>query len=187
MTSTDSSGPRILIGASGSAAVMMLPLYLGALRAHLGGTYTVLMTHTAATFLPPDSVRLLAERVVSGEAPADWPADNHARLAAEHDILAVLPATANILSLAAAGAAPNRLAATILAAEFPIVHFPSMNSAMWAKPAVARNIAQLRADGQHVIDPVRTDRYDVGAARTLNDPGLPPPPAVAQKVAELLG
>jgi hypothetical protein len=61
---------RVLIGASGSAAVMMLPMYVGALRDALGGTYTVVMTHTAATFLPPHTVELVAERVVSDAAPS---------------------------------------------------------------------------------------------------------------------
>jgi phosphopantothenoylcysteine synthetase/decarboxylase len=177
---------RILIGASGSAAVMMLPMYIGALRGALGGTYTVLMTHTAATFLPPHTVELVAERVVSGDSPADWATDNHARLAAEHDILVVLPATAHTLSQAATGAAPNRLSAVILASNLPVVFFPVMNDDMWNKPAVKRNIAQLREDGHHVNEPVWADRYDIGSGAVLNDPTLPPPPIVAQVVGQLL-
>ena len=30
---------------------------------------------------------------------------------------------------------------------------PAMNSEMWAKPAVQRNVAQLRADGFHFVEP----------------------------------
>ena len=30
---------------------------------------------------------------------------------------------------------------------------PAMNTAMWEKPAVQRNVAQLRADGVHFVDP----------------------------------
>jgi phosphopantothenoylcysteine decarboxylase len=174
------------VGACGSPAVMMLPMYLGELRATLGGTVTVLMTHTAATFLPPHTAGLLAERVVSGDDPADWPAENQARLVEEHDILVVLPATANILSIAATGAAPNRLSAVILASAFPVVYFPAMNSAMWSKPAVRRNVEQLREDGQHVAEPVPQERYDVFARHAVNDPTLPPPPQVARIVADLL-
>jgi phosphopantothenoylcysteine synthetase/decarboxylase len=177
---------RVLIGASGSAAVMMLPMYVGALRGALGGTYTVVMTHTAATFLPPHTVELVAERVVSGDSPAGWAEDNHARLVAGHDILVVLPATAHTLAQAATGGAPNRLSAVILAADFPVVFFPVMNDAMWNKPAVKRNIAQLREDGYHVNEPVWGDRYDVGSGAVLHDPTLPPPPVVAQVVGGLL-
>jgi phosphopantothenoylcysteine synthetase/decarboxylase len=185
-TSTESTRPRVLIGASGSASVMMLPMYIAALRAQLGGTFTVLMTHTAASFLPPTTVRLVAERVVSGDSPSDWAADNHAQLVAEHDILVVLPATANILSLAATGAASNRLSTAILAADIPVIYFPVMNGDMWEKPAVKRNIAQIREDGHYVSDPVWQDRYDVVGRRVINDPALPPPPQVAQAVVKLL-
>jgi phosphopantothenoylcysteine decarboxylase len=45
-------GGNLLIGASGSGAVAFLPMYLSALRAELTGSVTVLMTHTATTFLP---------------------------------------------------------------------------------------------------------------------------------------
>jgi phosphopantothenoylcysteine decarboxylase len=30
---------------------------------------------------------------------------------------------------------------------------PAMNSAMWEKPAVQRNLKQLREDGLHIVDP----------------------------------
>ncbi|MFB9830799.1 flavoprotein [Actinoallomurus acaciae] len=185
-TAVPVGGKRILIGASGSAAVMMLPMYIGALRSALGGTYTVIMTHTASTFLPPHTVELVAERVVGGDSPADWAQDNHARLVAEHDILVVLPATAHMLSQAATGAAPNRLSAVILAANLPVLFFPVMNADMWNKAAVKRNIAQLREDGYHVNEPVWADRYDVGSGTVLHDPTLPPPPVVAQVVGENL-
>jgi phosphopantothenoylcysteine synthetase/decarboxylase len=182
----DQHEKRILIGASGSAAVMMLPMYVGALRSRVGGTYTVLMTHTASTFLPPHTVELVAERVVSGDSPSGWAADNHARLVAEHDILAVLPATAHMLATAATGSAPNRLAAVILASDFPVAFFPVMNDEMWKKPAVRRNIARLREDGYHVNEPIWQERYDVGSRRVVNDPTLPPPPQVAEVIGGLL-
>jgi phosphopantothenoylcysteine decarboxylase len=41
-------GGHLLIGASGSAAVAMLPLYISALRGGFTGSVSVLMTHTAA-------------------------------------------------------------------------------------------------------------------------------------------
>lgn len=164
----------------------MLPTYLAALREQIGGTYTVLMTHTAATFLPPHTVALSAERVISGESPSDWPTDKPSRLVADHDILVVLPATANILSQAATGAAPDRLSTVILASTFPVIFFPHMGSAMWDKPATKRNIAQLREDGYHVAEPVMHGTYDVSMRRFLHHPALPPPLQMAQMVEELL-
>ncbi|MFF3752735.1 flavoprotein [Streptomyces sp. NPDC002018] len=179
-------GKRFLIGACGAAAVTMLPRYVNTLRERFGGRFTVLMTHTATEFLPSHTVALFADRVVSGNSPADPAAENQARLVAEHDLLVVLPATANTLADAATGSAPNRLAAVILAADFPVVFFPVMHRDLWRRPSVARDVARLRADGFHVNDPVRADRPAAGLRTVVRDPALPPPPRVAEVVAGLM-
>ncbi|MBE8520939.1 flavoprotein [Amycolatopsis sp. H6(2020)] len=181
-----SGEPRVLVGATGSIAVTNLPLYLAEMRARLGGTYTVLMTHTATLFLPPQTVAMHADRVISGESPADWPTDKPSRVAADHDIVVVLPATANMLAAVAAGAAPNRLATVILSVRCPVVFLPSMGAAMWEKPAVQRNVAQVREDGHHVPEPVWHDSYDVGTATMSNHPTMPSPVAAAKIVGEAL-
>ncbi|GAA1348361.1 flavoprotein [Saccharothrix algeriensis] len=180
------TGPRVLVGATGSVAVTALPAYLTEMRSRLGGTYTVLMTHTATTFLPPTTVAIHAERVVSGESPEDWPTDKPSRLAAGHDVVVVLPATANMLAAVATGAAPNRLTTVILSTTCPVVYFPSMGAAMWRKPAVQRNVAQIRADGGHVPEPEWHDSYDVGSRSMSHHPTMPPPPEVAKIVGDLL-
>ncbi|MDX6259828.1 MAG: hypothetical protein QOH84_1516 [Kribbellaceae bacterium] len=178
MTNDDTSrfGGRLLLGATGSGAVAMLPMYISALRSQFSGTITVLMTHTAATFLPAHTAALFADKVVTGESAASWPVDNHVSLAADHDLLAVLPATANILSATASGAAPNLLGTTILHASFPVVFFPVMTGGMWKKQAVQRNVQQLRADGYEVIDPDWGQRYDVGLGKFVDSPMPPAPP-----------
>jgi phosphopantothenoylcysteine decarboxylase len=177
-------GGRLLIGATGSAAVAMLPLYISALRGAFTGSVSVLMTRTAREFLPPHTAALFADRVITGEPASTWPENNHAVLAAEHDMLAVFPATANMLAAVAAGAAPNMLGATILAAEFPVVFFPVMTAEMWKKPAVQRNADRLRGDGYHVIDPAWGSRYDVQAGGPVEGPVPPPPPAFIQTISE---
>jgi len=179
---TPPRNPRVLVGATGSIAVSMLPMYLDALRERLGGTYTVLMTSTAATFIPPHTIGLSAERVVAGESPSDWPTDKPSRLAADHDLMLVLPATANILSAAATGAAPNRLATVILAVTYPVIFFPHMGAAMWDKPAVRRNVAQLIEDGNHVVDPVWHESYDVVSGSVSGHPAIPSPQDVVKAV-----
>lgn len=181
------SEKRVLVGATGSVAVTRLPEYLAAMREHLGGTYTVLMTHTATLFVPPHAVALSAERVISGESPTDWTTDKPSRLVADHDLLVVLPATAHILAQAATGAAPNRLATIVLASTFPVVFFPHMGAAMWDKPSTKRNVAALREDGHHVVEPVMHDSYDVGMRRSLRHPALPEPAPAAALVGELAG
>ncbi|WP_331729476.1 flavoprotein (plasmid) [Streptomyces sp. NBC_00028] len=184
MTSNNTAtfGGRLLIGATGSAAVATLPAYINALRATFTGSVTVLMTHTAATFLPPHTVRLFADRVVTGTTPDAWAQENHATLAAEHDMMAVLPATANILSAVASGAVPNMLTATITAADFPVVLFPVMTEEMWIKPAIRRNVDQLREDGYHVVDPEQGQRYDVGLGEFVKALMPPAPPQFIESI-----
>jgi phosphopantothenoylcysteine synthetase/decarboxylase len=188
MTTNEPSpfGGRLLIAATGSGAVAMLPLYISALRAQFTGTVTVLMTRTAATFLPAHTVALFADRVVTAESPDTWPTDNHVSLAAGHDLLAVLPATANALAATASGAAPNLLGTTILHASIPVVFFPVMTGDMWNKPAVQRNVEQIRKDGCQVIDPDWGPRYDVGLAAFVESPQPPAPPKFIDVIRTLM-
>jgi phosphopantothenoylcysteine decarboxylase len=177
-------GGRLLIGATGSAVVAFLPMYISALRNEFTGSVSVLMTHTAAEFLPAHTVGLFADRVVTGEPPSTWPADNHASLAAGHDMIAVFPATANVLAAVASGSAPNMLCGTILAAEAPVVFFPVMTGEMWKKPAVQRSVDRLRGDSYQVIDPPWGSRYDVQVGRQVETPMPPPPPRFVEVIRE---
>ena len=77
----------------------------------------------------------------------------HIELAEKAELLCVAPATANILAKAACGLADDLLSTLLLAFDGPVLMAPAMNSAMWEKPAVQRNVAQLRADGVVLIDP----------------------------------
>jgi len=37
--------------------------------------------------------------------------------------------------------------------ECPVVFAPAMSTPMWEKPAVMRNVNQLKADGVHIVGP----------------------------------
>jgi phosphopantothenoylcysteine decarboxylase len=180
------SRKRLLVGASGAAAVAGLPAYLTALHCELDAQLTVVMTRSARQFLPEHTVGLHAERVVTGDDQARWPTDNQAALALSHDVVLVLPSTANMLAAAATGAAPNLLGGVILAAPGPVLFFPVMSPTMWAKPPITRNIDQLRHDGHHVVEPVWADRYDFATRTSVKSPALPPPPTVVAAVREVL-
>ncbi|MDC9613505.1 flavoprotein [Xenorhabdus khoisanae] len=165
--------PRILIGATGSVDITLLPKYLSAIKATIDCTLTVLMTNSATTFLPASTVALYADRVISGESPHDWPTDKPSRIVADHDVMAILPATANTMAAVAQGAAPNRLTTVVLASTFPVLFFPVMGSVMWEKKATLRNIAQLQEDGYFVIDPVWHENFDASLQRMVGHPSLP--------------
>ncbi len=91
----------------------------------------------------------------------------HTRLGQAADLIVVAPATAKLLGKYAAGIADDLLTATLLATRAPVVVCPAMHTEMWEHPAVAANLATLRARGVHVIEPQagRLAGGDVGVGR----------------------
>ena len=63
------------------------------------------------------------------------------------------PATANLLAKAAHGIADDFLTTLLLAARCPVLIAPAMDGGMWEHPAVAANVATLRARGVTVLEP----------------------------------
>ena len=61
--------------------------------------------------------------------------------------------SADIMAKAAHGLADDLLSTLFLSFTGPIMFAPAMNSAMWAKKAVQRNVTTLRGDGHHFVDP----------------------------------
>jgi len=74
--------------------------------------------------------------------------ERHVDLAAESDLVLVVPATADALARFASGRADDLLAATVLSARCPVLVAPAMHPAMWTHPATARNVETLRADAR---------------------------------------
>ncbi|MDK7326301.1 flavoprotein, partial [Lactobacillus mulieris] len=77
----------------------------------------------------------------------------HIELADWSELALVVPATANFLAKMAWGLADDAASTTILASSCPKIVVPAMNNHMLANPAVARNLAQLKADGVMVLEP----------------------------------
>jgi phosphopantothenoylcysteine decarboxylase / phosphopantothenate---cysteine ligase len=77
----------------------------------------------------------------------------HIRMARDTDLIVVAPATADLLAKMAGGHADDLATAVLLATDKPILIAPAMNPHMWAARATRRNLAQLAADGIHVVGP----------------------------------
>ena len=60
---------RLLVGVSGSVAVLNLPSYLATLRAELTREVRVIMTAAAASLLPPSTVALICDEVFLDQRP----------------------------------------------------------------------------------------------------------------------
>jgi phosphopantothenoylcysteine decarboxylase / phosphopantothenate---cysteine ligase len=88
----------------------------------------------------------------------------HIRLARDTDLIVVAPATADLLAKMAGGHADDLATAVVLATDKPILLAPAMNPRMWSAKATQRNLAQLVADGAHVVGPNRGQMAERGEA-----------------------
>src|SRR6202042_2271018 len=71
----------------------------------------------------------------------------------EADLIAVVPASADMIAKMAAGFAGDLASATLLGTDKPVLIAPAMNERMWEHKATKRNLAQLVKDGIQLIDP----------------------------------
>ena len=116
---------------------------------------SVVMTRAATKFVGPATFRALTGRPVYSRmfTSEQYPLGPHIELARQAHLLCVAPATANYLAQAAQGLADDLLSTLTLSFTGPVVVAPAMNCEMWEKPAVQRNVEQLRQDGFHLVDP----------------------------------
>ncbi|MEY2771841.1 MAG: Coenzyme biosynthesis bifunctional protein CoaBC, partial [Pseudomonadota bacterium] len=121
-----------------------------------GATVQVVMTDAAAQFITPVTMQALSGRPVY---TSQWDAREgnnmaHINLSREADAIVVAPASADFMAKLLHGGADELLSLMCLARPIervPLILAPAMNREMWAHPATQRNVAQLGADGAHVL------------------------------------
>ena len=145
---------EILLGVTGGIAAYKAADLCSKL-VQSGAAVTVVMTEAALQFIGPTTFEALTGRPVYHEAfrPVEHFRGEHIGLAQRADLMVVAPATANFLAEVAGGFAHDLLATLTLTITCPLLFAPAMNCEMWAKPSVQRNVAQLRADGVHFVEP----------------------------------
>jgi len=145
---------EIVLGVSGGIAAYKAAA-LTSLLVQRGASVTAVLTRNARRFVGPATFAALTGRPVVTRSfdPAAHPLGAHIELAARAELVVIAPASADLLAKAASGAADDLLTTLLLCAECPVVMAPAMNSAMWAKPAVQRNVDRLIADGVQIIQP----------------------------------
>ena len=147
-------GRELIIGVTGGIAAYKTAALVSQL-VQAGAAVSVVMTESAREFVGPATFEALTGRPVHCGlfgAPGH-PLGAHIDLAEQAELICVAPATANFLAKAACGAADDLLSTLLLASVGRSVVAPAMNCQMWAKPAVQRNVDQLRRDGIIIIDP----------------------------------
>jgi phosphopantothenoylcysteine decarboxylase/phosphopantothenate--cysteine ligase len=144
-------GRELIIGVTGGIAAYKTAALVSRL-VQAGAGVSVVMTRSATELVAPKTFEALTGRPVGLEmfGPGAHP---HIELADRAELLCVAPATANLLAKAAHGLADDLLSTLMLVFHGPVLLAPAMNVNMWRKPAVQRNVAQLREDGLTIIDP----------------------------------
>lgn len=144
-------GREILIGVTGGIAAYKTAALVSQL-VQAGAGVSVVMTRAATRLVGPKTFEALTGRPV-GLQMWQTGAHPHIELAQRAEVLCVAPATANLLAKAAHGLADDLLSTVLLAFDGPMILAPAMNSHMWEKPSVQRNVRQLREDGFSFVDP----------------------------------
>ena len=147
-------GRQLLLGITGGiAAYKSADLCSKLVQA--GAGVSVVMTESAERFIGATTFEALTGRPVHREMfrPSEHFRGEHIGLAQRAELLIVAPATANYLAEVAHGMAGDLLSTLALTVTCPVLLAPAMNCEMWAKPAVQRNVAQLRADGVLFVEP----------------------------------
>ena len=147
-------GREILLGVTGGIAAYKTADLCSKL-VQAGAAVTVVMTAAAEKFIGATTFEALTGRPVYRElfAPQEHFRGEHIGLAQRANLMVVAPASADFLSHAAHGAAGDLLSTLVLTRTCPLLLAPAMNSDMWVKPAVQRNVAQLRSDGVLFVEP----------------------------------
>lgn len=116
---------------------------------HAGAEVRAAMTEAATHFVGPLTVQALSGGPVLTDVlePGQEALYGHLDVARGADLLVLAPATANVLAKVAHGMASCAVSTVAAAARCPVLVAPAMNVAMWANPAVQRNVRLLEEFG----------------------------------------
>ena len=148
-------GKNIILGVTGGIAAYKA-LELTRLLKKEGACVWPVMTDAATKFIGPLSLGTLAGNPVYTDIfTQDRASIDHIELADRADLLAVVPATANLIGKVASGIADNLLTTVIMASPAPVLIAPAMNHRMYANPVVRANIEKLEELGYLFVGPER--------------------------------
>jgi len=145
---------KVALGVTGCiAAYKAIEVMRGLQKA--GVSVQAILTRSGAQFVAPLTFESLsAQSVITDMFQPEQNRDiNHISLAQSIQLLAVAPATANILGKFAHGIADDFLSTLYLSNPAPVLIAPAMNVEMWHHPAVQANVEILKGRGHHFVDP----------------------------------
>ena len=143
---------RILLIVSGSVAAYKA-LELTRLLKRDGAEVTAILTAGGARFVTKEALAAITGARVHDDLWAAEAEIGHIRLARWPDLVAVVPASADLLAKMAHGITDDLATCVLLATRAKVLAAPAMNPAMWEHPATRANIAALAARGVILAGP----------------------------------
>jgi phosphopantothenoylcysteine decarboxylase/phosphopantothenate--cysteine ligase len=160
--------PTVVLCTTGSIAAYKAPIVARRLIER-GIRVIPVMTRSALEFVGRATMSGLTGEAVRTDAfDSSVSGELHVELGGVADVVAIVPATADVLARLAAGRADDLVTATCLCAVGPVVVAPAMHPRMWDHPATRRNVETLTADrGVRFAGPVSgpVASGDVGMGR----------------------
>jgi len=143
---------RVILGIGGGIAAYK-SAELARLLMQSGHEVQAIMTRAGEEFVRPLTFAALTGRKVLTDLFAIESAIEHISVAQENDVLAIAPATADLMAKMAHGLADDFLTTLYLAFTGPVVVAPAMNVNMWQHPATQANLETLRRRGHRIVEP----------------------------------
>jgi phosphopantothenoylcysteine decarboxylase/phosphopantothenate--cysteine ligase len=143
---------KIILGVGGGIAAYK-SAELARLLMQEGHAVQAVMTRAAQEFISPLTFAALTGRKTLTDLFAIESAIEHIAIARENELMAIAPATADLVAKLAHGLADDMLTTLYLAFTGPVVVAPSMNSNMWLHPATQANLETLRRRGHRIVEP----------------------------------
>ena len=149
----NNQGRAILLAVGGGIAAYKSAILCSRL-VQGGHDVRVAMTRSACEFIGTPTLSALSGKPVAVDMfDAAYPLGPHIELADRIDLMIVAPATASLLARFAMGRADDLVSTLYLQVQCPVLIAPAMSAPMWSKPAVQRNVTQLREDRCHFVGP----------------------------------
>ena len=164
----------IILGVTGGIAIHK-SVDLASQLVKQGHSVHVVMTKNATRLVQPTQFQVISRNPVLldlFELGSDWK-PVHIDLADKADLLAIVPATANIIGKMANGIADNALSTVAVSVHCPILIAPAMEQHMYENPFVAANVQHLKSHGVEFVEPVSGDlasgKQGMGRLNTVDE------------------
>jgi phosphopantothenoylcysteine decarboxylase/phosphopantothenate--cysteine ligase len=147
-------GKEIVLGVTGGIAAYKAAEFVRLLVKE-GAKVHVVMTQNAQEFVAPLTFQTLSGHPVVTDffTLIEDQKIGHIALADLAELIAILPATANIIGKIANGIADDFLSTMLMASKAPVLFVPSMNVNMWENKALQMNVQRLVDLGYHFMEP----------------------------------